>query len=74
MHAQVTKLQYWKSEHNEQTCEDAYGESIADGLFAVAHPGQHRREVGLWVDLHDADEPLLKERHRRLPDQDRILR
>jgi hypothetical protein len=36
MFAQVTMLRHWKSEHNEETCEDACGENTALGLFAVA--------------------------------------
>lgn len=36
MLTQVTMLRHWKSEHNEETCEDACGENIAQGLFAVA--------------------------------------
>lgn len=36
MLVQVTRLHYWKSEHDEETCEDAYGENAVDGLFAVA--------------------------------------
>lgn len=36
MLAQVTMLRHWKSEHNEATCEDACGENITQGLFAVA--------------------------------------
>jgi len=36
MLAQVTTLRYWKSEHSEETCEDASGENTGAGLFAVA--------------------------------------
>ncbi|HEY6542101.1 MAG TPA: protein phosphatase 2C domain-containing protein [Ktedonobacteraceae bacterium] len=36
MFAQITSLRYWKSEHDAQTCEDAYGEDARHGLFAVA--------------------------------------
>src|SRR5579872_2335622 len=36
MFAQITRLRYWKSEHDEQTCEDAYGEDALHGLFAIA--------------------------------------
>lgn len=36
MLAQVTMLRYWKSEHDEETCEDAIGANSAQGLFAVA--------------------------------------
>lgn len=36
MYAHVTRLQCWKSEHNDQTCEDAYGMNLAEGLLVVA--------------------------------------
>ncbi|GCE18589.1 protein phosphatase 2C domain-containing protein [Dictyobacter kobayashii] len=36
MYAQVTRLQCWKSEHNDQSCEDAYAIDLAAGLLAVA--------------------------------------
>ncbi len=36
MFAQITRLCYWKSEHDETTCEDAYGDDATRGLFAVA--------------------------------------
>jgi Protein phosphatase 2C len=36
MLAQVTMLRYWKSEHDEESCEDAIGENTAQGLFVVA--------------------------------------
>ncbi|GCF10250.1 hypothetical protein [Dictyobacter arantiisoli] len=36
MYAQVTRLQCWKSEHNEQSCEDALGIRLSEGLLAVA--------------------------------------
>ncbi|GHO85639.1 hypothetical protein [Dictyobacter formicarum] len=36
MYAHVTRLQCWKSEHNDQTCEDAYGINLAEGLLVVA--------------------------------------
>lgn len=36
MLAHLTMLRYWKSEHTEETCEDAYGENTVQGLFAVA--------------------------------------
>jgi len=51
MSAQVTHLQYWKSEHDEQTCEDAYGESIADGLFAVADGAGTTLFSNIWAKL-----------------------
>jgi Protein phosphatase 2C len=36
MFATLTRLRYWKSEHDETTCEDAYGDDCAQGLFAIA--------------------------------------
>lgn len=36
MFATITKLAYWKSEHDEQSCEDAFAVNPAAGLFAVA--------------------------------------
>jgi hypothetical protein len=51
MFAQVTRLQYWKSEHDEETCEDAYGESIADGLFAVADGAGTTLFSNIWAKI-----------------------
>lgn len=51
MLAQVTRLRYWKSEHEEETCEDAYGENIADGLFAVADGAGTTLFSGAWAAL-----------------------
>ncbi|GER87711.1 hypothetical protein KDW_18730 [Dictyobacter vulcani] len=36
MYAQVTRLQCWKSEHNDQSCEDAFALSLSQGLLTVA--------------------------------------
>ena len=36
MFAQLTRLQYWKSEHTAQTCEDAYGAKLSEGMLVVA--------------------------------------
>jgi hypothetical protein len=49
MFAQVTRLQYWKSEHDEQTCEDAYGQNIADGLFTVADGAGTTLFSNIWA-------------------------
>jgi len=51
MFAQVTRLQYWKSEHDEQTCEDAYGESVTDGLFAVADGAGTTLFSNIWAKI-----------------------
>jgi serine/threonine protein phosphatase PrpC len=36
MFVYVTTLRYWKSEHNESTCEDAVGHDGSRGMFVVA--------------------------------------
>lgn len=51
MFAQVTHLQYWKSEHDEQTCEDAYGERVTDGLFAVADGAGTTLFSNIWAKI-----------------------
>lgn len=51
MFAQVTCLQHWKSEHNEQTCEDACGENRAYGLFAVADGAGTTLFSGMWAKI-----------------------
>ena len=49
MFAQVSRLRYWKSEHEEDTCEDAYGENIVDGLFAVSDGAGTTLFSGAWA-------------------------
>lgn len=51
MFAQVTRLQYWKSEHDEQTCEDAYGACTGDGLFAVADGAGTTLFSNIWAKI-----------------------
>lgn len=51
MRAEVTKLRYWKSEHSENLCEDAYGEDAARGLFAVADGAGTTLFSALWAAL-----------------------
>lgn len=51
MFAQVTQMQYWKSEHDEETCEDAYGESAADGLFAIADGAGTTLFSNIWAKI-----------------------
>ncbi len=62
MLAQVTKLRYWKSEHDEQTCEDAYGEDTANGLFAVADGAGTTLFSNIWARVlieHFLSTPLM---------------
>lgn len=62
MFAQVTGLQYWKSEHDEQTCEDAYGESASHGLFAVADGAGTTLFSNIWAKIlvqHFLTTPLM---------------
>ncbi|HJT54877.1 MAG TPA: hypothetical protein VJ761_00170 [Ktedonobacteraceae bacterium] len=51
MLAQVTMLRYWKSEHDEQTCEDAIGANTAQGLFAVADGAGTTLFSDAWADF-----------------------
>lgn len=51
MFAQITRLQYWKSEHDEQTCEDAFGGNIADGLLAVADGAGTTLFSNIWAKI-----------------------
>src|SRR6185312_11846723 len=62
MLAQVTKLCYWKSEHSQETCEDACGEDIEHGLFAVADGAGTTLFAAAWATLlvkHFLSVPLL---------------
>ena len=51
MLARVTQMQYWKSEHDEETCEDACGESAADGLFAIADGAGTTLFSNIWAKI-----------------------
>ena len=51
MFARVIQMQYWKSEHEEQTCEDAYGESVTDGLFAIADGAGTTLFSNIWAKI-----------------------
>ena len=51
MFARVTHLQFWKSEHDEETCEDACGESVADGLFAIADGAGTTLFSNIWAKI-----------------------
>lgn len=51
MFARVTQLQFWKSEHDEETCEDACGESAADGLFAIADGAGTTLFSNIWAKI-----------------------
>ncbi len=62
MLAQVTRLRYWKSEHDEQTCEDALGEHVPEGLFVVADGVGTTLFSNVWAWLlvdHFLNVPLL---------------
>ncbi len=62
MHAQVTMLRHWKSEHSKDTCEDACGEYTAGGLFAVADGAGTTLFADVWADFlvrHFLHIPLL---------------
>ena len=64
MHADVTALCYWKSEHNQQTCEDAYGFRTPDGLFAIADGAGTTLFSDLWASFlvqHFLHIPLLSD-------------
>ncbi|GCE26322.1 hypothetical protein KDA_18060 [Dictyobacter alpinus] len=64
MYAQVTRLQCWKSEHNEQSCEDAFAISLSQGLLTVADGVGTTLFSNIWarhlVD-HSIATPLLSE-------------
>lgn len=62
--AQVTKLLYWKTEHDEQTCEDALAANASAGLFAVADGVGTALFSHIWARLlvdHFVDIPLLSD-------------
>jgi hypothetical protein len=51
MLALVTMLRYWKSEHTDETCEDALNEHISQGLFAVADGAGTTLFADAWADF-----------------------
>jgi serine/threonine protein phosphatase PrpC len=62
MFARVTNLRYWKSEHDEQTCEDDGRGDIAHGLFAVADGAGATLFSNIWASVlveHYLTVPLL---------------
>ncbi len=62
MFAHVTELRYWKSEHSESTCEDAYGVDTTSGLFAVADGAGTTLFSDIWANIlikHYLAVPLL---------------
>ncbi|MBA2677109.1 MAG: protein phosphatase 2C domain-containing protein [Ktedonobacteraceae bacterium] len=62
MRVQVTTLRYWKSEHTEETCEDAVGGKSAEGLFAVADGAGTTLFSDAWAEFlvqHFLTVPLL---------------
>src|SRR5258707_4148557 len=48
MFGHITILQDWKSEHTAQSCEDAAGCVLQDGLFAVADGVGTALFSGIW--------------------------
>jgi hypothetical protein len=62
MFAHITKLCYWKSEHSESTCEDAYDMDAASGLFVVADGAGTTLFSDIWANIlvkHYLTVPLL---------------
>lgn len=51
MFARIKKLRYWKSEHDEVTCEDVYGDDCVHGLFAVADGAGTRLFANIWAEI-----------------------
>lgn len=47
----VTRLRYWKSDHNEALCEDACGEDSTHGLFVVADGVGTTLFSATWADF-----------------------
>lgn len=64
MYAQVTRLQCWKSEHTDQTCEDALGLNLSHGLLTVADGVGTTLFSNIWARHlveHFLDTPLLSD-------------
>lgn len=64
MFAQVTGLRYWKSEHDEQTCEDVLGTNAQAGLFAIADGVGTTLFSNIWAKLlvgYFLNTPLMSE-------------
>jgi hypothetical protein len=64
MQAHVTKLCYWKSEHNAETNEDAVCFDVAAGLFAVADGVGSASFSNIWADIlvkHFVAAPLMSD-------------
>jgi len=62
MYVTVTKLQYWKSEHGDDGCEDAAAYDVGRGLFAVADgvsTAAFSREWARFLVQRFVDVPLL---------------
>ena len=51
MFAQVTRLQYWKSEHDEATCEDACEYDSLRGLFALSDGAGTTLFSNIWAQI-----------------------
>ncbi len=64
MFAQVTGLQYWKSDYDATTCEDAYSYRVLQGLFAMADGAGTTLFSHLWARLlveYFIDVPLMSD-------------
>jgi hypothetical protein len=64
MFATIKKLAHWKSEHDEQTCEDASDFKASSGLFAVADGVGTAAFSNIWARIivqHFLAVPLLGE-------------
>ncbi len=51
MFVQVTRLQYWKSEHDEMTCEDACKDDSLRGLFALSDGAGTTLFSNVWAQV-----------------------
>jgi hypothetical protein len=49
MFTQITRLYYWKSEHEEETCEDACNDDSTRGLFAIADGAGTTLFSNIWA-------------------------
>src|SRR5205807_516052 len=68
MFVDIKRLRYWKTEHNESTCQDAYAEDNVHGptrsLFAVADGAGTTLFPAIWAKIlaeHFATVPLMSD-------------